>query len=76
VIAAVVDVTRLAVYSERFLATDLSENALLLGAAVLAAFTGALAGRRLLHKVSLRSIEVAVAVLLVLVAIGLGSGVL
>lgn len=76
VIAAVVDVTRLAVYSERFFAADLVRNAPLLGAAALAAFAGAVAGAQLLHKVSLRFIEVGVAVLLVLVAAGLGSGML
>lgn len=76
VIAAVVDVTRLLVYSERFFAADLARNGPLLGAAVLAAFAGAVAGNRLLHKISLRSIEVAVAVLLVIVAMGLGTGIL
>jgi len=76
VIAAVVDVTRLLVYSERFFAADLARNGPLLGAAVVAAFAGALAGNRLLRKISLRSIEAAVAVLLVLVAVGLGSGLL
>jgi hypothetical protein len=76
VIAAGVDITRLFVYSKRFLAADLGRNGPLLAAAVLAAFSGAVLGRRLLHAVSLRSVEIAVAVLLVLVALGLGAGVL
>ena len=76
VIAVVVDVTRLLVYSERFFAADLARNGPLLGAAALAAFAGAVAGNRLLGKISLRTIEVGVAVLLVLVAVGIGSGVI
>ena len=76
VIASVVDIARLLVYSERFLAADLLRNGPLLGAAALAAFSGAVAGSRLLRKISFRSIEVAVAVLLVLIAAGLGSGAL
>lgn len=76
IIAAVVDVTRLLVYSERFFAANLARNGPLLAAAVVAAFAGALAGNRLLKKISLRSIEAGVAILLVLVAIGLGSGLL
>ena len=76
VIASVVDIARLLVYSERFLAADLMRNGPLLGAAVLAAFSGAVVGSRLLRKISLRFIEVAVAVLLSFIAVGLGSGVL
>ena len=76
VIAAMVDITRLMVYSERFFAADLVGSEPLLGAAVFAAFSGAVAGSRLLTKISFRSIEIGVAVLLILVAAGLGSGVL
>lgn len=76
VVAAMVDLTRLAVYSERFLSADVARKGPLLGAAVLSAFAGAFLGNRLLRKIDLRSIEVGVAVLLVLVALGLGSGLL
>jgi uncharacterized protein len=76
VIAAVVDLSRLAVYAKRVLAVNVHENALLLTAAVASAFLGALIGNRLLAKVTLRSIELAVAVLLVFVAAGLAIGVL
>ena len=76
VIAAVVDITRLMVYSNRFLGGNLSSNGSLLVAAVLAAFGGALLGKRLLTKVSLRSIEFGVAVLLLVVALAMGSGLL
>ncbi len=76
VIATVVDLSRLVVYAERVLAASLRENALLLAMAAGCGFLGAFLGSRLLHKVTLRSIEVAVAILLVIVAVGLGSGVL
>ena len=76
VIAAMVDITRLLVYSERFFTADLVRNGPLLGAAALAAFSGAVAGSRLLTKISFRSIEIGVAVLLIVIAAGLGSGAL
>jgi len=75
-IAACVDLTRLAVYSERFFGADVARNGPLLGAAAVAAFAGAIAGNRLLHKLSFRSIETGVAVLLAIVAVGLGLGIL
>jgi uncharacterized protein len=76
VIAAVVDLTRLAVYSERFLGERITDNGSLLLAAVGAAFTGAFLGNRLLEKVTMGSIEVIVTLMLAAVAIGLGSGLL
>ncbi len=74
VIAALVDLSRLAVYSERFFAGTIAENGGLLGAAACAAFAGALLGSRLIEKVTLRSIEIGVAVMLLVLAVGLGSG--
>jgi uncharacterized protein len=76
VIAAGVDLVRLAVYSETFLAAGIGRHGSLLVAAVGAAFSGALIGNRLLGKVTLRSIEATVAVMLALIAAGLASGLL
>jgi uncharacterized protein len=76
VIACLVDITRLGVYAERFFATEIADEGALLVSACASAFAGALAGSRLLEKVSLRTVEIAVAILLVLVAAGLASGVL
>lgn len=76
VIGTLVDVSRLAVYAEGVLAIEVQEHGPLLAAATAAAFAGAFLGSRLLEKVSLRLLEVAVAVLLVIVAIGVGSGLL
>lgn len=74
VVAACVDLTRLWVYSDRFVAGNLAANGWLLAAAAASAFAGALLGRRLLHKITLRAVEVGVSVLLLLVAAGLVSG--
>jgi uncharacterized membrane protein YfcA len=75
-IAVAIDSIRLAVYSERFLAAEILANKTLIGAAVLAAFAGALTGNRLLEKVTLRTIEIAVSVLLLFIAAGLALGLL
>lgn len=76
VIAAIVDLSRLAVYSQRLFSAEISANRTLLGAAALAAFAGALIGKRLMKRISLRAIEVSVSVLLVLIALALGTGLL
>jgi uncharacterized membrane protein YfcA len=76
VCAVAVDLTRLPVYADRFLARSVADAAPLLVCAVLAAFSGALLGRRLLRQTSFRAIEIAVAVLLAAVALGLASGLL
>lgn len=76
VIAAGVDLARLAVYSSRFQALKLNENVPLLSAAVLSAFAGAWAGARLIGKVTMERIRVTVGILLILIAIGLGTGLL
>lgn len=73
-IACLVDLSRLAVYATRFSAANLGENLLLLLFAVFSAITGALLGRRLLKKVTLRFIQMVVAVLLLIMAVSLGLG--
>jgi uncharacterized membrane protein YfcA len=76
VIAAIVDVSRLTAYSQRFFSAGIGSHGALLVAAVLAAFAGALTGNRLMEKVSIRAVEVGVSLLLVLVALALGTGVI
>lgn len=75
-ISAFVDVARLSVYANRLVDADLRRNWTVLAAATASAFIGSFVGSRLLEKITLRSIEVAVAILLVAIAAGLGSGVL
>jgi uncharacterized protein len=74
VIASLVDVTRLSVYASRFAAAHLHENIVLLLTATLAAITGALIGKKLLTKVTLRSIQLLVAVMLIFISLALGLG--
>ncbi|MGE4347086.1 MAG: TSUP family transporter [Flavobacteriaceae bacterium] len=74
VIACLVDFTRLSVYASRFTSANLHENLTLLISATLAAIAGAYFGKRLLKKVTLRSIQLIVAVMLILISIALGIG--
>jgi uncharacterized membrane protein YfcA len=76
VVAAAVDLTRLAVYATSFATRAVTENGLILAIATAAAFAGAFLGNRALDKISLRSIEIGVAILLTVVAVGMGSGAL
>jgi uncharacterized membrane protein YfcA len=74
VIASLVDVTRLTVYASRFAAANLSDNLTLLLAATLSAISGAYFGKRMLKKVTLRSIQLLVAIMLMIISLALGSG--
>jgi len=76
VIACIIDVSRLFVYSSRFASLNLQENYLLLIAATLSAFLGAYLGRRLLKKITMKFVQITVSVLLFLIAIGLGMGII
>ncbi len=75
-IAVMIDVSRLFVYSTRFDPAVFREHGLLLAIAVLSAFTGAFIGRRLLTKVTLRSVRMTVAVALILIALAIGLGII
>lgn len=74
VIACLIDFTRMSVYSTHFSRLFISENMLLLLAAVSSAFLGAFIGNRLVKKVTMRSIQVIVSIMLIGIALGLGSG--
>jgi uncharacterized membrane protein YfcA len=76
VIACVIDISRLFVYSSRFKFGFLQEHLWLVTTAVLAAFAGVFVGNRLLKKITLRTVQLTVAVLLFLIAAGLLSGLL
>lgn len=75
VIACLVDFVRLGVYTQRFAAAGLHENAVLVASAAVAAFTGAYVGNRLVKKITMRTIQIIVSVLLMVIAIGLMTGV-
>ncbi len=74
VIACMIDFTRISVYSSQLLEVNLNQNLLLIIIAVLAAFTGAYAGNKLLKKITYTSVKIIVAVMLIIISIGLGSG--
>ncbi|MEX0985939.1 MAG: TSUP family transporter [Bacteroidales bacterium] len=76
IIAALVDITRLSVYASRFSSYGLSENVVLLVAATLAAIAGAYTGKKLLKKVTFRTVQLLVATMLIIISVGLGMGVI
>ena len=76
VIACVIDISRLFVYSSRFKLGFLYDHLWLVITAVLAAFAGVYIGNRLLKKITLRTVQFTVAGLLFLIAAGLLSGML
>lgn len=75
VVACFVDLTRLSVYAGHLTTTGLRENTPLVALATAAAFVGAYAGTRLLHKVTLRAVKLTVAAMLVVVAVLLALGI-
>jgi uncharacterized protein len=76
VIAAMVDFSRLSVYSQLIWSQEIQANLPMIGAATLAAFIGASFGRRLVGKMTIRTIQIIVAVMLLLIALLLGMGVI
>lgn len=76
VIACLVDVSRISVYSTHFLLAGASDKGLLLVVAVVSAFLGAFIGSRLLKKVTMRLIQIIVSIMLFGIALGLGSGII
>jgi hypothetical protein len=73
-ITLMVDIPRIAVYSANLPLLAAGDGLPLLAAAVLAAFSGAFIGNRLLKKVTLRAIQILVAVMLLGISVGLGMG--
>ena len=74
VIASVIDISRLSVYTPKLLATEGSIDYGVVGAAVLFAFAGAYLGNKYLKKMTMSSIQRIVAVMLFLIALGLITG--
>lgn len=74
-IACLVDFTRIPVYLNSPLKSEVIAHWPLLCAATLAAFIGAYAGKQLIPKVTLRGVQLIVAGFMIAVAVGLVSGV-
>jgi uncharacterized protein len=74
VISLMVDLPRIAVYSATMPVWRSNGGLPLLAAAVLSAFAGAFLGARLLHKATLRGLQILVAMMLLFISLGLGTG--
>ena len=75
-VACLVDVSRLALYSGSVLGGTEALDYRLLAAAVLSAFLGAFLGNRYLKKMTMQGLQRVVGAMLFLVAVGLIAGVL
>lgn len=76
VLAVLVDVARMLVYGWSFSANTANVQWMMVLSASFSAFVGAYLGAKLLHKVTLRTIQRLVSVLLVLIGLGLVTGLL
>ncbi len=74
VIACMVDVARLIIYSTAILMVGLHADLWLVIAATLCAFAGAFIGNKLVKKVTIHTIQVIVGIMLLLFALAMGSG--
>jgi len=74
VIAVIVDISRIAAYSGLLWSPEVRENMNLIIMASTAAFIGAVLGKIMLKKVTLRSVQIIVSCLLFFIALGLASG--
>ena len=72
--AILVDILRISVYSASFPLVSTEGNFILLAAATIAGFLGALLGNLWLKKITMRLIQTLVSIMLLAIAIALGSG--
>ncbi len=75
-VAVMVDIARLLVYGKQIAIDYQSIDWVLVSAATLSAFVGAYLGKKLLQKITIKTVHLAVSLLLVVVALGLMTGVI
>jgi hypothetical protein len=75
-IALLIDVSRLVVYSKELLTPELLQYKVLVATAIVAALAGVLIGKRLLTKVTIRTVQLVVSTMVILLGILLGMGIL
>lgn len=75
-IACLIDVSRLGVYASMFVAHRADIDVRLLTVAVLAAFAGALVGRRFLERLTMDAVRHVIAALLLVMAVAMAAGLL
>jgi len=76
VIACLIDISRLSVYSKQVFFGSHQFNYTLIISAALAAFAGAFIGNKLLKKVTIKTVQLFVAILLFIFSILLGTGII
>ncbi|RKX18937.1 MAG: sulfite exporter TauE/SafE family protein [Candidatus Zixiibacteriota bacterium] len=76
VIACFVDISRIFIYSTHLSLAEMSGNTYILLTAIIAAFSGAFIGNRLIKKVTMRTVQLLVSIMIFGIAIGLGSGII
>lgn len=76
VLACLVDVSRLSIYSKQIIENRGELNVPLVSVATLAAFLGAFIGNKLLKKITIDFIQALVAIMLLLFSVLLGAGIL
>ena len=76
VVSAFVDITRLLVYRNIFVNINMRENGLLLFVVIISALMGVIIGKRLLHKVTMSTVQFIVTGMLLFIALGLGTGII
>jgi uncharacterized membrane protein YfcA len=74
VVAALVDISRLGVYTRALIREHGQIDYVLLGGAVLAAFAGAAVGNQWLQQITMQAVRRIVTAMLLLVAVGLVAG--
>jgi uncharacterized membrane protein YfcA len=75
-IAMLVDISRISTYFSHLIRQEIQSGIMLLVYAVTAAFAGVLIGKKLLHKITLKTVHIIVTVLIMIISILLGSGIL
>lgn len=76
VIACMIDVTRLSIYSTTIFSKEIGENSTLIIIAVVSAFVGAFIGSKLMKKITYHSVKIIVGAMLILISVGLGTGII
>ncbi len=76
VIACLIDISRISIYSQHLLSSELREHAAIIATATLCALAGSFMGSRVFRKVTLQAVQIIVSVLLIVIAVLLGAGII
>ncbi len=75
-VASIVDISRISIYFTKYSQLDIDENGFILLAAIGSAFLGALIGRKLLKKVTIKQVNIIVTIMLILLSTLMGLGII